>query len=149
MADSDISPSPSPIKRYYYTDPLAETWMAKHFGMRFQKLVWDECSWPPGMWHDFDLVEVVTDGWGNPSLPRGGKPYFYIHPDSLPLLEPDGLDLCRVTYDNGFSESESIEPWGYSKLSGERPALRLLEIIQRGGKPFFWLESETQKGEQS
>jgi hypothetical protein len=36
MAPTDISPSSSPSKRYYYTDPLAAAWMTKHFGVKLQ-----------------------------------------------------------------------------------------------------------------
>jgi hypothetical protein len=61
-------------KRYFYTDPLAAAWMAKHFGMRFTDEGW------------LNTAEVDYQHTGVERIPLDIKTY--IHPDSLHLLEP-------------------------------------------------------------
>lgn len=56
--------------KYYYTDPLAAAWMGKHFGMRFDT-----------------EIEPYLYLHGEDNVP------YYIHPDSLQILEPEVGDL--------------------------------------------------------
>ena len=57
--------------RYYYTDPLAATWMAQKFGMKFES--------------DFDFAVMIIQ---YDLMRRNGKKVsnIYIHPDSENLL---------------------------------------------------------------
>lgn len=74
------------MKRYYYTDPLAAAWMAKHFGMRFSNEgLYDAKS--------AYACHINASGWSGGGGPVDiicsdrGRYKFYIHPDSLPLLQ--------------------------------------------------------------
>lgn len=99
-------------KRYFYTDPLAAAWMAKHFGMVFREN-------PP-----------QDDGWVSP--PNDVRERYIICPDSLHLLEPQDKDIYINT-------ARSPEIWhSATGLSWHKR----YKIIQRDGKPFFWPESE-------
>src|SRR4051794_27664391 len=75
--------SPPVSRRYFYTDPLAAAWMAKHFGMIFLAGEY-ECR------HNSDLS--CYDSWPEPDDPDK----FYIYPESLPLLEPQVGDVCKI-----------------------------------------------------
>lgn len=121
-------------KRYYYTDPLIAAYMAKYF--------------------DFMIyTSFGRNGNGKRkqsvnSLALHANNYhdtmkFYIHPDSLHLLEPKIGDLCekKVTHsychycgwDSLFyaDSNDSIELYGKGA-----------KIIERQGKPFMWPEEE-------
>ncbi|MCE9567638.1 MAG: hypothetical protein K8U57_37025 [Planctomycetes bacterium] len=123
-------------KRYFYTDPLAAAWMAKHFGMEFitKDGLITRCVLP--------LVDGLKTG-----------DCYYIHPGSLHLLEPKNGDLCRtsgferignsgsqyneydftdVAFDFGYGPIIERDGCGYSPT----------EIIQRDGKPFHWPQQE-------
>jgi hypothetical protein len=104
------------VKRAYYTDPLAAAWMAKHFGMRFQRQIdWGE------PFIDITLCDILDSIYES-------DPYrSYIHPDSLHLLESDpATDLTLY----GIADViEMRRPWAN-------------RILQRDGKPFFWPEFE-------
>lgn len=99
--------------RYFYTNPLAAAWMAKHFGMRFF------CD-------KFEPFEY--EGTDDILQDMGEDDKACIHPDSLHLLEPMVGDLVF----NGGR--------GYYIKQGT--CLLRHKVIQRDGKPFFWPESE-------
>lgn len=109
--------------KYFYTDPLAAAFMAKHFGMIF----WTGCE--DASPDDADNIrsaleeEAIT---GNPSEGR-----FHIHSESLHLLEAKIGDL--LTGPNG---KVAMFYMGDTNPSSRCP------IIQRDGKPFHWPESE-------
>lgn len=118
-------------KRYFYRDPLEAAYMAKHFGMEFQR--GDQCVVG---WSDF--VELEYCRWDAP---------FYIHPESLHLLDPQVRDLCQFKCGNNhvnwarianiaLNISFSVYPTGARRFD------KFLRIIQRDGQPFFWPESE-------
>jgi hypothetical protein len=78
-------------KRYFYRDPLAAAWMAKHFGMKFTDAEGERIfarmgrnlyrkERRPAETGRFYEVAVFVDK-------------VYIHPDSLPLLEPQENDV--------------------------------------------------------
>lgn len=117
------------MKRYFYTDPLAAAWMAKHHGMRF-----DLPRQSGGSPWDL-LIEVCVHRETGAIDGGSALPPIYIHPDSLRLLEPIDGDVidCRDCANNvgcGFQDyiSKVNEPLG--------------QMILRDGKPFFWPESE-------
>lgn len=122
-------------KRYFYTDPLRPAWMAKHFGMRFDcdeaETPWDICA--------ATMCQTLTPD---------DEPY-YIHPDSLHLLEPREGDygvLARPDdlYDLPMTYTDAqwviVTDMGYC---GPEVADAAVQIIQRNGIPFHWPESET------
>jgi hypothetical protein len=129
------------MKRYFYTDPLAAAWMAKHFGMRFTEPDGEEVSLKfPGEGVSY-WQRSYDNGYENYCGER-----FYIHPDSLPLLLPRPGDILiragieeHVTMHNLFlfvhraPDTEHLFK-GFLQKGGM--------IIQRNGLPFHWPQSE-------
>lgn len=105
-------------KRYFYTDPLAAAWMAKHHGMRFQHN-------PDG--NECDIQALFAAG-----VFRFQKMMLYIHPDSLAILEPKPLDLA-------WNEEKRLFFFFGSLPQGE---VNGYKIILRNGKHFLWPEVE-------
>lgn len=98
-------------KSYFYTDPLAAAWMAKHFGMQF-----DSC---PSNSH---------------FTPEGAPLSFYpsqyiVHPDSLHLLEPQPDDIVLVNDGEGANHLT----WWRDGMD----AKAVVAILQRDGVPFI------------
>jgi hypothetical protein len=128
-------------KTYYYTDPLAAAWMAKHFGMEFK----------PGngftyRWSDFLSTE--------PEEMEGVK--WLVSPDCLHLLEPKIDDLVtipligpgveRVGYVR-YGAMHEGKPYAFArdyKGGDDNTGITVFgyRIIQRDGKPFFWPECD-------
>lgn len=115
--------------RYFYSDPVAACWMAKHFGMAFEN---DE-----GCEQSFDAITTYARGLG---VSATFSPYaFYIHRDSLHLLEPirgDVLRVCLKGYMPTFIQHHNDD---YFKW---HPDVEMQAIIQRKGMPFHWPERE-------
>lgn len=121
--------------RYYYDDPLAAAWMAKHFGMEFH-----------GENGQLEINSDEGSTWFCELCDLGHKYMgpFYIHPDSLHLLEPQeediGIDaegaLCNGCKDGWYYENAKAEEYGDFE-----PTLPVT-IIQRNGKAFMWPQSE-------
>jgi len=109
--------------RYFYTDPLAAAWMAKHFGMRF--LHYDtenEC----------DILALFAAG-----IFRFQVIKLTLHPDSQPLLEPRVGDVAQTDGAmNRIKDIVLVELRDYLKANGG------YRIIQRDGKAFHWPEVE-------
>jgi hypothetical protein len=115
--------------RYFYTDPLAAAWMAKHFGMKFNEgLPTVEFSSDP-VGRNMTAVLVTVDDL----FPR-----FHVHPDSLHLLKPRvGDSTSDGTVDENMGELQVHHIYEYySEIDGDT------RIIQRDGKPFHWPEVE-------
>lgn len=128
--------------KYFYTDPLAAAWQSKYFGMVFtdQDDAIIDC-WMIGLHIDTHAVST--------RLTAKKDRKYYIHPDSLKLLEPrvgdmithlglrswriDSMDDCAYFHPN--MPNESI---GRFTLKADKP-----EIIQRNGIAFMWPESES------
>lgn len=112
--------------KYYYTDPLAAAWMAKHFGMAF-----DIFAQPSG-------VRVEKEKSTAKYIAMLGDAYrCYIHPDSLHLLEPKVGDLLL---DDDPTDGAN-RTW---HLEGMPDAIKAKWniIIQRNGIAFMWPEVE-------
>ena len=145
---------------YFYTDPLAAAWMAKHFGMKLY------CRHDDAELAEYELPEdqreypfghaVIDDGctaetWGVIVEENLGR-RAYIHRDSLLLLEPQAGDL--VLFDAYLGDTRLTDCVGAGLvhrndigLFVERPKFRWLNeseclVIQRNGIPFHWPESE-------
>ncbi len=110
--------------RFFYTDPLAAAWMAKHFGMKFVSSAGEEIKWC--------FVErcFYTD-----SHPQEWDMPFCIHPDSLRILEPSAGDLIqRIGHTHTTRIMRAEEAITVS--------LDTHKIIQRNGVAFLWPEME-------
>jgi hypothetical protein len=97
------------MSRAYYIDPLAAAWMAKHFGMIF---VHHYAGWlPTPFLNDGRPGGAYLPEWFNRGLrdypdhgkdTRGNQIKFYIHPDSMHLLEPQegdvGIDAAQGSF---------------------------------------------------
>ena len=112
------------MSRWFYTDPLAAAWMAKHYGMILGCV-------QAGILRHVDEEEI---------LPRRGP--FIIHPDSLHLLEPQVGDRLAGGY---LVVDNYPSPKVYQRrlyLASSDIAKGRYGIIQRNGVPFHWPEQE-------
>ena len=135
--------------KYYYTDVLAAAWMAKHFGMKLQKGVF-------GYGEGVTTYLTLLDAAGN----EAWKYRYYIHPDSLPLLEPKEGDVVRLNNsirprfnicdDKGKLLLDRKKnpitttkfPYHEYIVFNEHFREDVMAIIQRNGIPFMWPERE-------
>jgi hypothetical protein len=147
------------MSRYYYTDPLAAAWMAKHFGMKLEAEYFDDEKAEYELSDDvFDFVHMDYSGCDTMEdvLEVGGTRKIYIHPDSLPMLEPAKGDLIHIV--RGFCSCHKVvddvargsrrkgvtgvwsagEHWD---ITSKEP-LHDWEIILRNGIAFHWPEVE-------
>lgn len=117
------------MSEYFYTDPLAAAWMAKHHDMQFHTGGGDFC-----------LFELHAGGEGYKENHHGiNVKHWYIHPDSVHLLEPRILDVLHQKSNAGGVYSDTMQ--NDSQLEAARSFIkRGAKIIQRSGKPFFWPE---------
>lgn len=124
------------MKHYFYTDPLAAGWMAKHHNIQFER------------YYFFGIeTQLIEEGWYNKAVVGWmgeDKPKFYIHPDSLHLLEPEEGDVGISPLNDWemaclFCDAEWVISTPDNHFTVEVPNIK---IIQREGKPFFWPESE-------
>lgn len=108
--------------KYYYTDPLAAQWMSSKFEMKFQELV--------SVMRDEVFRDEMRDIFSVHCvdfIPSMGR--YYIHPDSLHLLEPLSGDF--------IIREDNAQP---HRWTGRGVGVR--KIIQRNGIPFMWPEVE-------
>ena len=124
-------------KRFFYTDPLAAAWMAKHFGMTFE--FWHrEYSYRPDDL-EYVVARFMRDG-------RVERPV-YVHPDSLHLLEPQigdqGIDAneCQCRYLDDYDPEGAWFIDGVPVTSFDRATLPV-SIDKRNGIAFMFPESE-------
>lgn len=115
--------------KYFYTDPLASAWMQEYYDMLF-----DVC--PQVMARNFARGETICQ-----------QSRFYIHPDSLHLLEPQVGDIfINVGSDllNGVTRWESPQKMdkGCLEIHNKYSKDTLAKIIQRNGIAFMWPEVE-------
>ena len=129
------------MKRYFYDDPLAAAYMAKYHGMRFVFICANKTE------RDMRESEILLplleydsyckETFANLSPRDGAICKYPVHPDSLPLLEPQPLDLIL----DGNGEYQIVN---YNAgLFAERHGFE--KIIQRGGISFLW--PKTKEGE--
>lgn len=112
------------MARYYYDDPLAAAFMAKHFGMRFcnDVAIDAKCFENMGTLLSMAMDEKVTI-----------HARFHIHPDSLRLLEPMVGDV--------WLDPLYGSPW-IAKSEDCLP-LVAVQIIRRYGLSFMWPKVES------
>lgn len=114
-------------KRYYYTDPLAAAWMAKHFSMTFERSDGDLLLDFDDMADDLAL-HIASDHWDG---------IYFIHADSLHLLEPRAKDVVMQKDEDGYDAYNMLDEWDIEQKFADG-----CQIIGRDGKPFFWPECE-------
>ena len=147
-------------ERLFYTDALAAAWMLRHHGMMFTvgKL-------------SGDVIHARCENSAMVISHLAIFPLFkaYIHPDSLPLLQPRVGDA--VEFDRWFFERQRdpeykdypyqahygrVTPFGrndrhlgitsagvcWDDTSRDLKFTLPFKIIQRDGTPFMWPESE-------
>lgn len=123
------------MTRYFYTDPLAAAWMARHFGMTFDA-----------------PIQPVIKYDGTPSMQITPK-CFYLHVDSLRLLEPRVGDLVYTRaemkmrrIDERKTGCDDYHLWRadhvWPQPFPDEDETVTMKIVQRDGKPFHWPESE-------
>lgn len=128
----------------YYTDPLAAAWMTKHFAMRFTDQAGNEIAWRARGWGCWNWQAIAVYG-----LPSYDGQMFIIHPDSLPLLEPQTDDLCVIDDHlgiHGEAWQGGIRHFHKDKRTGgswDDPN-DVMRILQRNGQPFFYPELENE-----
>lgn len=126
--------------KYYYDDPLAAAWMAKHHGMRFV------IEWPKQ--HKRDPEEVFfSDGV---PFTRGGSNmvlfHLHLHPDSLPLLEPQEGDFSA----DGWEFKTALQWWlkayceegNPDRIDVRRHVKHWKRTAIRNGIAFHWPKEE-------
>lgn len=138
------------MTRYFYTDPLAAAWMWQYHGIRYESSL--SAEWQirvSGHGESSSRFEVTYD--------YGAKPEcFYIHPDSLYLLQPQAGDIVKaIRHEVDYEFAEEYVIGSYSPVGNVtvrvNPGGTLLhtygegyriEIILRNGIPFMAPEKE-------
>lgn len=130
------------MTKYFYTDPLAAAWMAKHFGM---KIEWSN----EDGWQITHLIHQSIMGNEKVSIVK-----LYIHPDSLYLLDPQEGDIVnpssswQLAYIGSTILVKNMERMPNSTFMDINTINDISKkygdviIIQRKGIPFMWPESE-------
>lgn len=109
--------------RYFYDCPLKATYMAKYFGFNFETSIVDK---------SLDILDQID------SVQK-----FYLHPDSLHLLEAQVGDVFFNKESNGVA---LISVLAKAMLTSENEEIMKakndIKIIQRNGVAFIWPEIE-------
>lgn len=132
------------MTRYCYTDPLAAAWMAKHFGMKFY---WESKDKKHRIDYEraeqilLECFDVQISGYGmsmdkSIELDRG---LFYIHPDSVKLLEAQEGDMIAFQGET-FAGAEVYMAADHTAIDFDPK--EGTKIIQRNGIAFIWPEVE-------
>lgn len=144
------------MKKFFYSDPLAAAWMAKHFGMKFVfqgVCAADSFTAQNGYMAEVTIREMQQTGgmgdspayiridFGDWEIPKK----HYIHPDSLHLLRPKLWDI--IAYPSKADKNKEFRLCHQLTNSAVVDAAEYTwhsttQIIQRNGTPFFWPESE-------
>ncbi len=135
-------------KRYYYTDPLAAAWMAKHHDMiyDFADAPFDPHPWNmPGQYVETHANKELVMRYGvekeivTPEL-RWANHKYYVYEDSLHML--DGQDADRGIDARGLLVFMEYGNWEYVDSTQSRSPAEPVKIILRNGKAFMWPEVE-------
>jgi len=121
--------------RWYYDDPLAASWMAKHYGMKLQFSVGHNYTG-----HIYTSANDILEYGAACFQSSGIDRFYYIHPDSLNLLEIKEKDYIN---DDGCLGAvwKTNGKLVYTEGDYEFPATG--KIIQREGIPFMWPKKES------
>lgn len=118
--------------RYYYTDALKAAYMAREFGFKIYHPENEEFQ--EENFSFSELISFVDDPFNH-----GAAAPYYIHPDSIPLLEPKEGDLIEWWNPRAFDSYNHR----YS-IMDKNPVHRdnKFIILLREGKAFFTPEQE-------
>lgn len=118
-------------KLYFYTDPLAAAWMAKHHGLKILGPVIKDggargtSNRAMPVWILARCIEAAEKGFS------ASEDRYFIHSDSLPLLEPREGDLLTGRNRSVFMFYDAkVSPSGTPR------------VAERKGIPFIWPEGE-------
>jgi hypothetical protein len=133
-APQDASPK---SVRYFYRDPLAAAWMHRHFGMRLET---------QRLSHPDQMKEVDSEMLGSHMIAAFSFTFttrFYVHPDSLSLLEPREGDEGVDGYGEQctFRDGEWRIPHPVTSGADAWPT-DPVTIDKRDGLSFMWPEQE-------
>ncbi len=137
------------MTRWYYDDPLAAAWMAKHHGIFFQGMSTNSNS--------FRLSRQNYCGWAHYVVPMPGLceftietsilrsvPRFYVAPDCVRLLEPQIGDILQIVggHYHGNVVHGEVPAHMKARWTGgpefQPPEYVGVTIIQRNGIAFHW-----------
>lgn len=127
------------MTRWFYTDPLAAAWMARHFGMRFLDLASGQHL------RVFKEVQFFIQDEQNPRRYVRLRPgRIYVHPVSLSLLEPRIDDVVEMRRNGRLFAVRIVRGTGSFTCKTAIRHIRLLSdtIIHRDGKAFHWPDRE-------
>lgn len=119
--------------KYYYNCPLKAAYMARYHGLSFGLDFGGDVQWSPiraAELNDFGPLyewEAILDQYNIHSK-------FYIHQDSLHLLEPLEYDLIQWPTNAAQEYDQTVCGYTFKHGGGK--------IIQRNGKAFMWPEVE-------
>ncbi len=127
--------------RYYYINPLKAAWMAKEFGFKFGMGSNPFINTGLGGFIALSVDSLANAGWGEP---------IYLHPDSIPLLQPQVGDLYLYFCPDGFAKTGFVHDIydlncdkgmvvNHHYHAGVIPS----RIIERNGKAWFNPEVES------
>lgn len=140
------------MKRFFYTDPLAAAWMARHHGLKILGPVLEAAtgkritsSRPMPVWILARAIEAAEKGI------CGDDDKYFVHQDSLHLLDPQIKDCVLIKsegvvgfiYAGGLFGLHKVLPRKDTQMRiGECYPANDLTIIQRDGVAFMWPESD-------
>jgi hypothetical protein len=121
------------MTRYFYTDALAIAWMEEKHGFSFVDGAGNEVTVVDGA--------IIANAFGDKSSVVNNA---YVHPDSLPLLEPKDGDLvcANVSYDGVTSLAPLFAYVVWGELRAGMNVANVERIVERNGMAFMWPESE-------
>lgn len=127
--------------RYFYRDPLAAAWMAKHFGIQLiRQYVY------PNPAHNYWASEPYS-AWQS-CVDTAPPDRLYVHANSLHILDPQRDDIWAVqsSRNDGRWWVGPLDEGGLQVCVGnmwiKKENIMARKIIQRDGMSFHWPESE-------
>ncbi|HDY66329.1 hypothetical protein LCGC14_1499470 [marine sediment metagenome] len=114
-------------KRYYYTDPLKAVIACRDYRVKFTHCTSFVCS---------SYGHGINRPYFYEVLLRSDEEKIYIHPDSMPIFEPQEGDLI-----SGFIQYDEETVFRHITKCTNMPWINAIndkEIIQRNGKIFPW-----------
>ncbi len=124
------------MTKYFYTDPLAAAWMAKHHRMTMTAQLPSHTAHYLATQKLGNELHLIQD-----YLVSEANGPWHIHPDSLHLLKPQSGDLVYACpEDSGEGTFWRYELWGGDHVACS-DYWSIDKIIQRNGVAFMWPES--------
>ena len=130
-------------RRAYYTDPLAAMWMTKHFGVQVTRT---HCHRGDGKFGESIQPVPIWILARDVERQVSGNVRYYVHPDSLCLLEPKQWDIGQrlqgvpvvICTQDEYQEFRAHNIGGNYVPFGDPLMDNYFRIIQRNGLAFHW-----------